>query len=348
MKNKVNIVVCIFSFLFLICYILFVDGFEATISIFKTVRLNWLLLGCLLMVLYWLLESIVLHLINKKLAPNTKFSQIFRVSMIGQLFNCITPFSSGGQPVQAYYMVKYKIPLHCALTSLLSKFIVFQVALTFATIVMLVFKLQYFIVNVSGFVALALVGFAINFIVLIFLVSIAFFKKTLKRVSSWIIRLGAKIHLIRRPEHFIELLDSEITKFSDTFATMKKYPLLIVVNLLLSLIQLFVQFAIPYAVYRGFGLRSASLFTMMAAQAFVSLVSSFIPTPGAVGAAEGSFYLLFSLFFKANIINVAILCWRLITFYFPIIAGTIATLTAGFPPPENPQAVTVVNGKDLR
>ena len=58
---------------------------------------------------------------------------------------------------------------------------------------------------------------------------------------------------------------------------------------------------------------------MITAQAFVTMVSSFMPLPGGSGAAEGSFYVFFKLFFTENIIKSAILIWRIITYFMNVI-----------------------------
>lgn len=52
-----------------------------------------------LMVVYWVLESTELHLALKRFSPQQAPCDTFRATMIGQFFNCITPFASGGQPM---------------------------------------------------------------------------------------------------------------------------------------------------------------------------------------------------------------------------------------------------------
>ena len=56
------------------------------------------------------------------------------------------------------------------------------------------------------------------------------------------------------------------------------------------------------------------------------MFSSFIPIPGGAGVAEGSFFLLFQLFFPSPILPTAVLCWRVITFYIPVCLGGIMTV----------------------
>ena len=69
-------------------------------------------------------------------------------------------------------------------------------------------------------------------------------------------------------------------------------------------------------------MNTASITTMVAAQVFVTMVSAFVPLPGASGGAEGSFYIFFGMFFKSAIIP-AILLWRIITYYANILVGGI-------------------------
>ena len=51
------------------------------------------------------------------------------------------------------------------------------------------------------------------------------------------------------------------------------------------------------------------------------MVSSFVPLPGAAGAAEGSFFMFFGAFLQPSNIAYAILIWRFFVFYLPILVG---------------------------
>ena len=93
-------------------------------ELFCSVRLRWLAGAAGLMVVYWVLESTELHLALKRFSPQQAPCDTFRATMIGQFFNCITPFASGGQPMQALYLMKKGVALSFASCSLLIKFIV--------------------------------------------------------------------------------------------------------------------------------------------------------------------------------------------------------------------------------
>ena len=58
---------------------------------------------------------------------------------------------------------------------------------------------------------------------------------------------------------------------------------------------------------------------MITGQAFVTMISSFVPIPGGSGAAEGCFGLFFSTYFLQNTMKSAILVWRIISYYMNIV-----------------------------
>ena len=97
----------------------------------------WLLCGLGCMLAYWLLETRALFLVidglrkvSQSNGRRLKPTECLRVSMVGQLFNCITPFASGGQPMQAYMLSKYGQSVGTASSALLARFIVYQFVLT--------------------------------------------------------------------------------------------------------------------------------------------------------------------------------------------------------------------------
>ena len=101
-----NFILIAIIFIGLTIYMFCVDGIENILYVLKNVDYTWVLagLGCLLIL--WICDSLTLHIPLKKLYPDQRFSNSIKVTMIGQLFNNITPFSSGGQPMQAYELTK--------------------------------------------------------------------------------------------------------------------------------------------------------------------------------------------------------------------------------------------------
>ena len=84
-------------------------------------------------------------------------------------------------------------------------------------------------------------------------------------------------------------------------------------------------------IFMGFGLvnSNADVLSMVSAGAFVLMVSSFVPLPGAAGGAEASYLLFFGLFFPSGILGISTLIWRFITYYLCIFVGSIFSIRSG-------------------
>ena len=156
---------------------LLADGPEKIAASLLGADRRWLAAGAGCMLLYWVLESACLHLAARRAWPAQRLGDSVVTSMIGQLFNCITPFASGGQPIQAFYMTRGGMPVGKASSVLLAKFIVYQTVLALYSAGVLVFAYRSFVGQVEGFTQLALIGFAVNAAVVVVLFCVGFFPK---------------------------------------------------------------------------------------------------------------------------------------------------------------------------
>lgn len=322
--KKLNGAILIIAFLAVLGYVLYTDGPENLANMFRAIHPLWMGCAVLMMVLYWLLEGGILHGVVRAFYPSQLFRSSFRTSMLGQLFNCLTPFASGGQPVQAYDMVKSGVPLGVAGSALMIKFILYQISLTLYSAAVLIFYWKPFSMRVSGFGWLVFVGFAVNALVMLGLLAVCFLRRATRALTVWIVRLGARLRLVKEPDSVTAYLDEELERFHGTFTAIRKHKMRMVQQLLLCFVQLTTFFLIPYFILLAFGIRELSPVMVVAAQAFVVMISSFVPLPGAAGGAEFSFHTFFEPFFPAGLsVNPAMLLWRLITFYLPILVGMI-------------------------
>ena len=292
---------------------------------FTNLSIRWTLIGFACIGLYWGIETLIQYLLVERIHKGNKLWNSFKVVMSGHFFNAITPFASGGQPMQAFMMMKQGVPLGSSASVLLSKFIIYQLTLTLYSMIVLIVQLKFFVVKVKGIAYLSLVGFTVNLGVVIVLVMAAFMRKRTKKIGFLGINLLHKFHLIKDVYSQKKKLIKQMDLFGNNIDEMKKNKMLIARIGFLTASQLTAYFLIPYAVYRAFGLKGAQVLVIVSAAAFIVMFSSFVPIPGSSGVAEGSFFLLFQLFFPQAILPTAILCWRIITFYVPLCLGGIIT-----------------------
>lgn len=294
------------------------------------IRPLWIMISFICIILYWFFETLVQHQLVKKMCEGRHFWNSFKVVMTGHFFNAITPFASGGQPMQAVTMVQQGVPIGVSASILLSKFIVYQSILTMYSFIVLLLELKFFIHHVSGLIYLSLLGFSVNFIVVLALFGAALMKQRVKRVGFWILNLLSKLHLIKHTTTHKRNLIKQVDLFHDNIQGIQKNKGLLIRIIGLTFLQLTVYFLIPFAVYRALGLTGTGVFLMISAAAFIVMISSFIPVPGGSGIAEGSFFLFFQLFFPRTLLPIAILCWRIITFYVPLCFGAVMTMLPNY------------------
>ena len=291
----------------------------------------WILAALGLMVVYWVFESLGLHLAVSRFVPTQNPGDTFCATMIGQFFNCITPFSSGGQPMQAWYLVKKGVSLSFASCSLLIKFIVYQFVLTIYSALTLLLCFKSFAGRISSIGWLLFVGFGVNLLVITGLLCLGFLRRPTEKVLYGSVSLLKKVKLIseQAASKAKERIQKELMEFYEGFAQIRQDIGGILAMSALTAVQLTAFFLIPLCIFYAFGLGKADVLLMICAGAFVLNFTSFIPLPGAAAGAEIGFHTIFSIFFPTHILSVAILFWRLLTFYLPICVGGCFTATAG-------------------
>ena len=316
-----NFILIVIIFVGLFIYMVCVDGMDNIITVLHQVDYKWVLggLGCLLIT--WICETITLHLPMKKMYPHQTITNSIKVTMIGLLFNNETPFSSGGQPMQAYELTKTGKRVSDSLSALAIKFIITQIALVVTTLVVVAIEFDFFANLMQNFVWLAIVGFAINILAIIVVIIAGIKKRAITIFTTPIIKFLGKIRIIKNPDKTIEKLDESIDNFRGQFQFMRKQKKLVLLMFLTAVIQSLAYYSITYMVYRAFGNYGISFWQIIPVQAFLLLLMTFIPTPGSGLGAEGGFLLLFNSIFKEGTINMSILFWRIYTFYLPIIIG---------------------------
>jgi len=325
MKNyKVNVILGIASGVIFVLLIVFTNGWMDLIHQMKNLQIQWIIAAGFAMLLYWAFEAKTLQSIIFLIKKDYRFREAFKVTMVGQYFNSITPFASGGQPMQLYSLTKQNIGAGSAGSVLMIKFIIYQSVLTVYSLILIFWKASFFKTKMSNLFYLIAIGFAVNASVIIFLIIFSKYRKLTHKLIIILSKVLKKFKLVKDIEKIEMRINDNLDQFHDNFEIVKHSSAQMVKATIYTIFQLTIIFSIPYFIYLSFGMQGASIESMIAGTAFVMMLTAFIPLPGAVGGAEGAFFMFFSLFFAANNIMAAILLWRLITFYSCIIFGFYA------------------------
>ena len=190
--------------LVIILYFILKDDFSNVVKALINVDLKWILLAVSFMVVYWILRALSLFIITKEYSKKIKFKRIFALTLITQFFNGITPFSTGGQPMEVYYLSKSGIRASKGTNIIIQNFIFYQTALILHGIIAIALNYKFhFFKEIALLKELTLIGFMINTLVGIGLLFISFSTKFNKMLINILIWFGHKIKIIKDKEKSI-------------------------------------------------------------------------------------------------------------------------------------------------
>lgn len=316
------------QYLYNILFILIVS-FISLLIIFKG-NFSQLILLPFYLIVFLLFIAFIPHFIEAEILKkfsnlyneNYTFKDGFINALIGSFFSGITPFSSGGQFAQVYIFKKQGLSYTNASVILLLHFILYQTCLVIYTLFILLFKFHQLSQFYHGFLSLALLGFLINFCVIVCLYLGATSYKFQFFLTDFILKMACKFCLIKDYENNKCKLEKSLKEFRDGLKIIRTYPLEMVKIALLFIIKLTVLYSLPYFIFLCLGC-TISYLDCFAICSFVYLITGFIPLPGASGGSEGTFVILFSAIASTPLISSAMFIWRFITYYFTIFVGCI-------------------------
>ena len=328
-KSKIlNALFIIAVFFGLIIYIINVDGVDKITYILSTANYGWIALGLVFALSEWTFEAIGIHIPLKKMYPKHKFLTSFKSNLVGKMFNNITPFSSGGQPFQAFILTKYGLKMSDTFSVLMMKFIVYEICLFSWVLILLGLNFDFFNKIFGENIPLVLLGFGTNLIAVSFILVAGVNKKFILKIVTPIIRLVSKIkfgekRIIKDVDSSIKYAEDSISNYSNQFNEIRRQRKNLLKMYIVGMLQLLCYFSITFTIYKAFGNSGTTYLQIIMVQSYLLLTMSFIPTPGSGLGAEGLFGAFFSFVFT-NGSNMAILFWRMYTYYLPIVIGPFA------------------------
>ena len=290
-------------------------------GILGSLKLEWFFAAVIAMLLFWLFESLILLYLMPRINSKITVLKAIKISMIGLYYSALTPFASGGQPMQVAYMKKEGVSVGKSTGLFCVKFIVFQ------CVICLLFLAGIFVNGIGFFqqtptaIGFATLGIVINLAVALFVLFAVVNKKVVLKSTMAISRFLSKIKIIKNLESTQENLARTLDEYHAEAGFMAAHKKTLVGAGLLTIIQMVLQFSITYCIYRAFGLNERSFLNVIFMQAILYVTVSFVPLPGASIASEGGFYLFFAMFFPKDFMFIAMMLWRVFTYYANILVG---------------------------
>ena len=323
LKNKLNIILLILVTV-IVLYISLKDNFFEVIEGLTKLNIFWIIIALIFVMGYYYFRTLSLHTFVNKF-KEISFNKIFKIVFITQFFDGITPSSSGGQPYQIYAFKKENIHLVDATNIAIQNFIVYQIALVLLGLIAVLANKYLNLFNDLGIIKnLILLGFIINVIVIIGLFSLAFMRKLNKIIMKFVIKLLAKLKIIKDKEKIINNLNESIEQFHKGAKTLLKNKTDFIKTIFFNFMALMLFYSIPVLIIFGLGdYHSMNVLESIIASAHVMLIGSFVPIPGASGGLEYAFTQFYGVFITGTTLTLVMLLWRTLTYYLGVIIGSI-------------------------
>lgn len=300
-------------------------------QLMKTIRnVNpfFLGLGILAMLGFICCEAGNTKIIMESLRYKISFLCHLKYSFVGFYFSSITPSASGGQPMQMYYMKRDGVNLSISSLTYLILIAIYQIVMLGYGGVMFLWKHEFVTESISGIGILLIYGFAVNILLIGFILCAVFSKQLIRRFLYWGIHMLAKIRIIKDTDHAISSAEHQLLEYQQGAEHIRKNPIVLLKVFLVTILQLTLSFLVPFFVYLSFGLKGHGILEILAIQSLLTIAVSSLPLPGAVGASENGFLTLFRLFFPSAMLLPAMLLSRGISFYLMLlISGAVSMVT---------------------
>lgn len=255
-------------------------------------------------------------------------TRIFLNASNEYFFNGITPAQGGSQPVQSYIYLKHGATGDEASSIVTTAYINYQLVASILSTAALIILVAFHQNVLQGKLAIVIIGFALNFLVLIIIFALTFshkFPKFLQRFLYWLAKIKPfKAKLTKIADDTPQI----VRKFQTSTRGMLKKKRFLIFTTLLRIIALLLYYLIPYYVAKALrvDIGPNDLIFIMSISLVATTLMAWFPLPGSSGGVEAVFVLMFTTVpvIDQNAAMSIMFVWRLFTFYFAMVWGISA------------------------
>ena len=327
MKNKKKYVL-MFLFFIIIIFFTFINIFDhnsltSIINNLKKINILYIILCLIIISLYFILQGIYMKTILDALKKRITLKKGIFYSLVEFYFSGITPSSTGGQPVQLYYMTKDKIPIRKSYITLMLNTIYFKLIILLLGIIILIFKNTYVFSHSFIYIFFFILGFIVDSLLVLIGFLLLFKQNFIKGILTFILKICNKFkYLSKKTKNFN--ITTTLNKYKDELKFINNNKKIVIFNFILTFIQRLLLFSIAYIIYKSLGFHKYSYFDLLAIQVSVQIAIEALPLPGGAGLSEKMFHDIFITVFGMSVADIGMLLTRTFSFYIPLlVSGTI-------------------------
>jgi hypothetical protein len=297
---------------------------EDTLMKIKRVNSVYLLLAIVINFLMWVVGGLRIKLISNALGEKISLKFAIKNFLVGAFISNITPFASGGGPIQVLLLHRKGLSLGKSSTVIIVQFVM---RLLFFSILSPLFFFLFSDLIDPGMIPeeifdlLIIFSLSISAIIIYFIWKPDKVKVLTERLRN--LKFLQGLMKSKKANQLIDRLYQEMEDFHESLWQLTKYKkssLLLAAFFTIIFWVLF--FIIAPVILLGLGVKPY-FFRSFIVQTIFYLIIPYMPTPGASGAAEFGFATLFSSFVPSSLVGLLAIVWRFLTFYLVIIFGGV-------------------------
>ena len=241
---------------------------------------GFLTLAILVSLVYFLFEGEIFRLLLRSQGYRIRVGAGLKNALLGLYYSYITPSATGGQPMQAAYLLRdSKIPVGISTAVLIIKFMCFQCAFVLVSLVSFLGMYHNLAAQNPRIIPFAVVGLAVNGASILFF-SALFYKPVLHslcRLAKWLV---GKFRFLRKRKGLLDAVDrfeADFGSYTNDFAGKQKS---LIAGVLLSIPQFIAQMSVIYFIFRAFGYHDVNYLEILAVQSLLQAYARGLRCPG--------------------------------------------------------------------
>ena len=300
------------------------DNYKISIEVLKSANVFWLFFAILFFIGYFLLETLLMKLLINKHKKNYSYKSALKLYLMTKFFNGITPFSSGGQPLQLLEMKKEGVSYLDGSTVLVKHFIILQSSVVFLSIFSMICNTFFHFINPTGFLKIVLIlGFIINYVLLFIVIFLSYKISICEKVCDFFVGICAKFKFVKNREKTTSNICKSLEDYQKGYKDLVKNRPYFIKLILLESAALTLSFSVPFFVFKALGSPYNNYLVILSIAIFTFMIGSFVPIPGGTGGMEYAFINLNEFVIPTKYLSVSLILWRVIDYYAPMIIGGI-------------------------
>lgn len=246
-------------------------------------------------------------------------------SLVEFYFSGITPSSTGGQPMQLYYMAKDKIPIRKSYIVLVLNTIYFKTIIFILSLIVFITNIDYILACSPIYLFFFVLGFVVDLTIIVLACLLLFRQKLIKKVLKFILKISKKFKFLKGKTCNIKIEDV-LLKYKDELNFIKNNKKTVVLTFVLTFIQRLLMFSIIFVVYKGLGFSDYNYFDILSIQIIMQTVIEAYPLPGGAGISEGILHTLFKNLHGVIFAGSLMILTRTFVFYLPLLVNGLIIL----------------------